>query len=130
MNDRLLRLALRGNAAFSTTCATAALVQSAPLANALGIPEPEVLVGLGINLLVFAAFLVWLSLRPVISPANGWGVVAADALWVIGTVPIVAGGSLTSLGDTVAAVVALCVGSLAILQSIGLIRARQVAAAG
>lgn len=122
-DDRLLRLALRLNATFSGICAAASLIAAAPLAGALGISDPAVLLGLGFNLAVFAAFLIWLSVRSRIAPGLVWAVIVADALWVVGTIPIVAGDLLTPLGDGVATGVALAVGAWAVLQTVGLRRA-------
>lgn len=125
--DRLLRLALRSNAAFSTSCALIALSTAEPLAAWLGVPDPELLIGLGIQLLVFAAFLVWLSTRARIQPAIALGVIAADAAWVVGTVPVVALGGLSSPGVFVALGIADAVALLGILQGIGLRRMRRSA---
>ncbi len=121
-NDRLLRLALRANASFSSACAIAALIGGSSLANALAIPDPAFLPALAVNLLVFAGFLVWLSTCIVISPALGWGVVVADALWVVGTIPIVAGDVLNGTGDMVALLVAAFVALWAVLQAAGIRR--------
>ena len=121
-NDRLLRLALRANAIFSTTCALIALLGSGSLSGILGIPEPTFLPVLSGNLLVFAAFLVWLSMRELIPAGVGWGVVVADALWVVGTIPIVAGDVLTATGDTVAVLVAAFIAIWTVLQALGIRR--------
>jgi hypothetical protein len=127
-NDRLLRLALRGNAAFSTACASICLVAAAPLAGALGVPNAVVLVGLGGQLLVFAAFLVWLSMRPKIHPGIALGVILADIAWVVGTVPIVLAGLLTTTGVWTALAVADLVALFGVLQWVGLRRMRRAAA--
>lgn len=119
-NDRLLRLTLRANATFSTMCAVTALIGAGRLASALGIPDPAFLPVLAVNLLVFAGFLVWLSVREVISPALGWAVVVADVLWVLGTVPIVSGEILSATGDAVAIGVAAFVALWAALQALGI----------
>lgn len=127
-NDRFLRLALRGNAAFSTLCAVISLVGAAPLAVTLGVPAPEMLTGLGVQLLLFAGFLVWLSLRPAIHPGIALGVIAADAAWVLGTVPVVAAGVLTSAGVWTALGIADFVAAFGILQWIGVRRMRRTLA--
>ena len=121
-NDRLLRLTLRANASFSMLCAVVAVIGSAALANALGIPDPAFLLVLALNLGVFAAFLIWLSTRERIAPALGWAVVVADALWVAGTIPMVTGSLLTQTGNSVAVLVAAFVGLWAVLQALGIRR--------
>ena len=123
-DDRLLRLALRLNAAFSSLCAAVCLFAAGPLASRIGVADPAVLVSLGANLAVFAAFLVWLSRRPRIAAGWVWPVIVADALWVVGTVPLVAGDFLSPLGDGVASFVALAVATWAALQTLGLRRAQ------
>lgn len=121
-----LRMAFRINATFSFLCAAVALFGGADLAETLGITDPSFLPVLAASLAVFAAFLVWLSFRPVISPALGWGVVAADVAWVVGTAPVVLAEILTSVGDQVAVGVAICVGLCAVLQAVGLRRMQAV----
>jgi len=130
-DDRLLRIALRANATFSTGCALVAGLGGAPLAAALGIPAPAFLPGLALNLLGFAAFLAWFSTRERMAPAIGWTVVVLDLLWVVGTLPVVAGGTLTRTGNAVALAVAAVVGLWAGLQAAGLRRiAARTASAG
>ena len=129
-NDRLLRLALRGNAAFSATSGLISLVAAAPLAAGLGVPDPMVLTSLGAQLLVFAAFLVWLSTRERIHPGVTMGVIVADAAWVVGTVPLLAAGILTTLGVWTALGVADVVALFAVLQWIGLRRMRRTIPVG
>ena len=94
-NDRLLRLCLRANAAFSATCGTALLAAPAALAGALGVSPPGLIGGLGAQLLLFAGLLVLLASRPSIRPALAMAVVVADLLWVAG---IVCGAAVLALG--------------------------------
>ncbi len=121
-NDRLLRYSLRGNAAFSTLCGASALVFAAPLAETLGVPAPIQLAGLGAQLLMFAALLGWLASRPEIRVGFALAVVVADVLWVIGTVPVIASGALTSAGNWTAILIANVVALLALLQYLGVRR--------
>ena len=62
------------------------LIFAAPLASALGLEPALQLQLLGAQLLGFAALLVWLSSRDVIRPGFAWAVIAADLLWVVGTI--------------------------------------------
>ena len=121
-NDRFLRLALRANATFSSACAIAAAIGLDALATTLGISDAVVLPTLALNLLVFAVFLVWLSRRDVVPPALAWGVVAADGLWVVATIPLLASDLLSPTGDAVAAIVAAFVTLWAVLQALGIRR--------
>ena len=116
-----LRAVLRANAVFSFSCALAGLVGSKALAVGLGIPAPE-LRGLGVQLLVFAGFLVFLSSRPALG--QGWtywavlvlGVI--DLLWVVGTAQALGSGALTptTLGVGLIVGIALVVGAFGCLE--------------
>lgn len=128
-NDRLLRIALRGNAAFSATSGLVSLVAAGSLATLLGVPEAQVLTALGAQLLVFAAFLVWLSTRERIHPGLAMAVIAADVAWVIGTVPVVAADFLTTVGVWTVLGIADVVAVFAALQWFGLRRMRRAVAA-
>jgi len=121
-SDRLLRLALRGNAGFSSLCAGLCLLAAKPIAATMGIPDPTWLYGLGVQLLVFGAFLVWLSTRPRIAPAIAWGVVVADIAWVVGTLPLVVADLLTTRGIWIALGIADAVALFAIIQAVGVRR--------
>lgn len=126
-DDRLLRSSLRGNAAFSTLCGLTSLLAATALAPALGVPEPMMLTSLGVQLLVFATLLVWLASRPAIRPALALAVVAADVLWVVGTVPLLVAGVLTPLGSWTAFAIANVVALFAALQYLGVRRMRPTA---
>ncbi len=130
--DRLLRYSLRANAAFSSVCGVASLASAAPLAASLGIPEPALLTGLGVQLLLFAGLLMLLASRPVIRPSLALAVVAADVLWVVGTVPLVLSGALSTAGNWTALAIADVVALFAVLQYVGIRRTRvpRAAAAG
>lgn len=126
-DDRLLRASLRGNAAFSTLCAGVALAYATPLAQTLGIPSPALLTALGVQLLAFAALLLVLASRPAIPLRWAWAVVAADVLWVLGTIPLVLGETLTRSGIWSALGIADVVAIFAFLQALGIRRATRAA---
>jgi len=123
-DDRLLRWSLRANAAFSSACAALALAAAGRLARTLGVPEPGMLVALGVQLLVWAGLLLALAARPRIRPALALAVVAADALWVVGMIPLVLAGGLTAAGVWTALALADVVAAFAVLQLLGIRRAR------
>ena len=129
MNDRLLRFSLRANATFSAFCAAACIVAAGPLAAAFGVPGAAWLMALGVGLLLFAAGVLSLSLASTIPTGVAWGVVAADALWVIGTVPLLGLVPLTHAGFWVALGVADMVLVFAVLQSLGILRLRRAVVA-
>ncbi len=120
--SRLLRLALGGNAAFSTLSAVIFLAAAQPIASFLGFLPGKQVVFLGIQLGVFAAWLAWLSTRPAIPRWQVWLIIALDALWVAGSFPLLLASppGLTVGGKWAIALVADVVGLFAILQFVGL----------
>ena len=123
-DDRLLRYSLRGNAAFSTLCGLGAIAAAEPLAGALGLPGAASLTSLAVQLLVFAGLLIWLASRQPIRLGLALAVVATDVLWVVGTVPVLLSGELTTAGNWTAFAIANVVGLFALLQFLGIRRAR------
>lgn len=123
----LLRLALGGNAAFSTLSAVIFLVASQPIASFLGLLPGKQVVVLGIQLGVFAAWLAWLSTRPAIPRWQVWLIIALDALWVAGSFQLVLASppGLTVGGKWAIGMVADVVALLALLQFLGLRRLKR-----
>ena len=122
--DPLLRYSLRGNAAFSTLCGLSSIAAAEPLANALGLPGAASLASLGVQLLVFAGLLVWLASREPIRLGLALAVVVADVLWVVGTVPLLLSGELTTAGNWTAFAIANVIALFAVLQFLGVRRLR------
>ncbi len=123
----LLRLALRGNATFSTLSGVTFLAASGVIAAFLGdVPAAEVM-SVGGSLLLFAVALVWLASRPEIPPALVTAVIVADLAWVVATVFVVFAGVFTREGAIAAVMVANVVLAFAVLQWVGLRRTRALA---
>ena len=120
---RLLRRALRLDAAASGALGVVSLAAAPALVDLLGPPAP-VLVGVGAFLVVFAAGLLVLAARPVVPRPAAWTVVLGNAAWVAGSVvaTVVAGSSLTGLGVAVVLAQAAAVAVFADLQWLGLRR--------
>jgi hypothetical protein len=78
----------------------------------------------GANLAIFAVFLVWLSRREEISPGLTWAVIVADLLWVTASWIALAAGMTSGQGAWAVGIVADIVALFALLQYIGLRRAR------
>lgn len=112
-----LRLALRANAAFSSTCALLFLFEGSALAPLLGVPS-ALLAATGLGLLGFAAALVASSLRadPARLAREARLHCAADMAWVAGSVPVVALGLLSTVGGLALASVSAVVLVFAALQ--------------
>lgn len=98
--SRLLRRFLLGNATFSTLTGTLALVDAAPLTQAFGIPDPMFLPVLGVQLLMFAAAIVWIATRQEVSTRLAWIIIALDIGWVVGSIALLpfVSGMLTATG--------------------------------
>lgn len=127
--DRILRLALLGNAVFSTVSGLACLALRDWLASRTGLGAGEIS-SLGIVLLVFAALLVFLETRrdlrrPWIR-ATVLVVAGLDVLWVAASAVAIFGPSpLTNTGRWLAGVVALVVADFAFFQLYGWWRLRR-----
>lgn len=122
--SRLLRRFLLGNATFSTFTGTLCLVDAAPLTQAFGIPDPTLLPGLGVQLLLFAAAIVWIATRQDISTRLAWVIIALDIGWVAGSIALLpfVSNMLTSAGITTMVFIALGVAAFAIGQIAGVRR--------
>jgi len=135
MNDRqrLLRNALRGNAVFSAFSGLTFALGAEPVAEAIGLADPRLLAVTGVQLLVFAALLLWAASRETLHLPTAMAIVWADLAWVAGTVPVVALDVLNRTGAIAAIAVADVVLAFAILQYLGVRRIRgahPIAAAG
>jgi hypothetical protein len=122
---RLLRFALRLDAAGSGALGLLGLAAATPLAGLLGAPAAGIR-GTGAVLVAYAVALLVLAARPTIPRAGAWTVVVANVVWVLSSVgAAVAGrGELTALGVGVVLAQAAAVLVFADLQWLGLRRAR------
>jgi len=120
---RLLRRALRLDAAASGALGALSLAAAPALVGLLGPPAP-VLLGVGAFLVVFAAALFVLAARPSIPRPAAWTVVVGNAGWVVASVAAAVPGAsvLTGLGIAVVLAQAAAVAVFADLQWLGLRR--------
>ena len=120
----LLRLALKLDAGVTALNGVAYLAGFALLDGALGVP-PALLIGIGAFLLAFATFVARLGMSETPNRAAVIGVIAANVLWAIDSVLLLAadGFTPTLAGQVVIAVQAAGVAGLAALQYAGLRRA-------
>ena len=119
----LLRSAFRANAAFSALSAVVMIFADGMVAAVLDAYHALGAIHfVGLNLAVFAAFLVWLASRDEISPALARAVIAADLLWVLGSWVAIGAGMTSGQGTWAVAIVADIVALLAIVQFLGLRR--------
>jgi hypothetical protein len=122
---RLLRFALRLDAAGSGALGLLGLAAATPLADLLGMTAGGLL-GSGAFLVGYALALGLLAARPVIPRAGAWVVVVGNGLWVLGSIGAVVAGrdTFTTLGVAVVLAQAATVAVFADLQWLGLRRAR------
>jgi hypothetical protein len=122
---RLLRFALRLDAAGSGALGVLGLAAAAPLADLLG-TTAGALFGIGAFFVVYALVLLPLAARPVIPRAAAWAVVLGNTVWALGSICAVVAGrdELTTLGVAVVLAQAAAVAVFADLQWLGLRRAR------
>ena len=126
---RLLRIALRANAAFSLLSGGFMLIADGLVAAILGAYTALGAIHfVGANLVVFAAMLLWLASREEISPTFALAVVAADSLWVIGSWIAMAAGMVAGQGWWAVGVVADVVLLFAVVQYLGVRRLQRAAA--
>lgn len=120
MNSTLLRGALGANALFSFS--TGLLLVGAPewTAAMLGDVTPWMLRLIGVGLLLFAAFLVWVARRPESRAAYALLATGADLGWVAGSAVLLVFPVLSSTGVGVVVGVAGVVLVFALLQGAGL----------
>ena len=121
----LLHRSLRANAAFSLFSGAAMLIAANPLAALMGIGDARLLTGAGLNLLAFAALLVWLASRVPINLPLAMAVVVADLLWVAGSAALLPMGFFSGAGNWIVACIADVVLVFAYLQYLGIRRLRR-----
>lgn len=117
-----LRKSLRSNAVFSTLSGLTFAIASGTIAAFLGAFAPWLVFAVGVQLLVFAAALLWLASRPEISAALALAVIVADLVWVVATIAAVYADLVTRGGSVLLLILADVVLLMAILQSIGVRR--------
>ena len=125
----LLRRSLGANALFSALSAAVLVSRANRLADHLALSTGD-LVALGAQLGVFAALLLLLATRPrlgrIWTQIAAALVVLADAGWALGSLGALAGGiAWTGAGTALVLTGAIVTGTLAALQTIGILRIRR-----
>lgn len=119
-----LQRSLLGNAAFSGISGLLMVFAAGPISQFLGLNNPYILTIIGIVLLLYLPFLVWLANQSPVPNWMAWLVIELDVLWVIGSLILIFTSlvPLTSGGKWAVAITADVVTIFAILQYIGLRR--------
>ena len=112
-----LRYVLRLNAATSFVGGLVAAIAAGWVSKTLGVDHVAMTRIVGIGLIVFAADVVNVSTRPGPKLLSETRLVsAADALWVVATIGVLASGILTTSGVVVAVVLGLGVADFGVTQ--------------
>jgi uncharacterized membrane protein YkvI len=119
---------MRANAIFSLVSGLTILTTARLLSDVLAPVTPFLLRLLGCGLLLYTFSLLRSASRPEISRREAWAAVIMDSLWVAASIALIVSGLLTTAGDWIVGVVADIVTLFALLQYLGLRRARRTAA--
>lgn len=119
-SQRLLRIALLGNAGFSIFSATISFFWKERVVQCLGISKDFGILFLGIGLMIFAVWLLMNGVRTNIKLQDARLAVVMDLAWVALSVPVVVLAPLASQGKWVVTVIAAVVLSFAVAQWIGI----------
>lgn len=124
--QRLLRMALLGNAAFSVFSATIIVFERGRLAHWMGVPKnfEASFLFVGIGLIVFVIWLLLNAGQKQIKLAGARTVVVMDLVWVAASIPVVVMAPLAPQGKWVLTIIALTVLCFAIVQWAGIRRIR------
>jgi hypothetical protein len=122
--QRWLRNSLLGNAVFSTVTGLIFALGAAPMASFLGLEQSILVRVVGLGLLGFAGFIVFVATRPEIDSRAAVSIVIGDLCWVVGTVPLAMMDVLSDNGLIAAIAIADIVLLFAGLQYYGVRRAR------
>ena len=119
-----LQRSLLGNAAFSGISGLFMVFAAGPISQFLGLNNPFILTIIGIVLLVYVPFLVWLANQSPVPNWMAWLVIELDVLWVIGSLILIFTNlvPLTTGGKWAVAITADIVTIFAVLQYFGLRR--------
>jgi hypothetical protein len=119
-----LQRSLLGNAAFSGISGLLMVLAAGPISQFLGLGNPLFMTVIGIILLLYMPFLVWLSIQSPVPNWMAWAVIELDVLWVIGSLILIFTDlvPLTTAGKWAVAITADIVTVFAILQYVGLRR--------
>jgi len=126
--SQLLRRVLFGNAAFSTLTGLLCLFDATALTRAFAIPDPLLLPGLGVQLLIFATAIVWVATRTRLPITFAWTIICLDIAWVVGSTALLpfVSNVLSASGLAALILIAFGVASFATGQIVGVRRLQRI----
>jgi hypothetical protein len=129
-STQFLRRALFADGIVSGLSGLLLLLLPGPIASVLGLASSGLVAAVGASLVLFAAFVLRSARREMPHRGEAALIVALNVAWVVGSVAVIAGSWLTTMGDWAVALVADVVLVFAILESVGLRKLAATAAAG
>jgi hypothetical protein len=123
--QQLLRMALMGNALFSTVSGLTLILAGQRVVRLLGLPEAVNLLTMGISLLLYAVTLVVFARKKTIKISDAWIAVLLDLAWVIGSYPLLFVVPFSTTGKWIVGIVAEVVMLFALVQWLGIRRIRK-----
>ena len=123
--QQLLRMALMGNALFSTISGLILVLAGQWLVRLLGLPQAVNLITMGTSLLVFAVSVLVFARKKPIKLLDAWIVVILDLAWVIGSYPLLFVVPFSTTGKWIVGIVAEVVLLFALVQWLGIRRIRK-----
>ena len=126
----LLRRALLADAIFSGTAAVVLTLGAGALAPLLSLPD-ALLRETGLFLILYAALVGWLGMRPMMPKALVWLVVVGNAVWTVASIALLFSVLVAPnlLGEVFVVAQAIATGVFAELQYVGLRRSGTTVAA-
>jgi len=117
--NNLLKTALISNAVFSLASGTAAILMNNYLAELFLIPSSYFIL-LGIGLILFGGYVMFIASRETISLRRAKGITIADLLWVVGSVALLLMDfGWPSLAKWIVGIIALIVADFTFFQNLG-----------
>ena len=128
-HPNFLRNLLLADAASCLAIGAALALGAGLVADRLGLPA-ALLRGAGLVLLPFAAFVLFVASRPILSRPAVWLIIGGNAAWVVGSAALLIGGfaAPTALGIAFVIAQALIVAVVAELEAMSLRKAPHVIA--
>ena len=123
--QQLLRMALMGNALFSTISGLTLVLAGHWVVRLLGLPQAVNLITMGISLLTFAIALMAFARKKPIKLLDAWIAVILDLAWVIGSYPLLFVVPFNTSGKWTVGIVAEVVLLFALVQWLGIRRIRK-----
>jgi len=122
--SNVLRRSLQGDGLFEVIVGVSLIVRAKPLASLSGVEMSAILVGIGIGMVLYGAWLFRIATQQPINHRAALTAASLNAAWVVGMMPILLAGwlPLTSAGWWAVALITDVVAVFAILQFYGVWR--------